>query len=142
MRAINIGRVILGGLVAGLVLNLFAVVCGMTVLAEDQREFVTRLHLDEAVVTSTGSMVSWILVDFIYGLLIVWTYAAIRPRFGPGPRTAIIAGLLLYAIVTVVLYGFMGMGVFTRAGFALNAACQLVAVVVASLAGGALYKEA
>lgn len=142
MRAINVGRVILGGLVAGLVLNLLAVITGMTVLVEDQREFVARLHLDEAVVTSTGSMVSWILVDFIYGLLIVWTYAAIRPRFGPGPRTAVIAGMLLFAAISVILYGFMGMGVFTRAGFALNAACQLVSVVLASLAGGALYKEA
>ena len=30
------------------------------------------------------------------GLLLVWLYAAIRPRFGPGPRTATYAALVVW----------------------------------------------
>ena len=44
---------------------------------------------------SESAVQSWIRVfaaaDFMWGFLLVFTYAAIRPRFGPGPKTAIIS---------------------------------------------------
>jgi len=36
----------------------------------------------------------WIVINWIItGILFVWVYASIRPRFGPGVNTAVIAGL-------------------------------------------------
>jgi hypothetical protein len=139
---INIGRVVIGGLVAGVVLNVLDMIVGILVLADDMKAMVDRLNLDPVVLTDVAYMAPWIVIDFLYGLLIVWTYAAIRPRFGPGPRTALVAGLLLYAQTTMVLYGFMAMGVFERGAFVRNALCYLVSTGVASLAGCALYREA
>jgi hypothetical protein len=138
MTRINVGRVILAGLVAGLVANALDFGIGM-LMAEDQMAQAQKLGLTEAQVSA--SMPVWIAVDFVYGLLIVFTYAAIRPRFGPGPKTAMIAGFVLYLAITSVLIGLMAMGMFMQDVFMKGAALSLVSTIVTSLVGGALYKE-
>lgn len=138
MSRINVRRLILAGLVAGLVANVIDFGIGM-LLAEDQVANAQRLGLHEADVN--GSLPVWIAVDFVYGLLIVFTYAAMRPRFGPGPTTAIIAGGVLYLAITSVLAGFMTMGMFMQDAFIKAAALSAVCTVAAALVGGFLYKE-
>ena len=81
------------------------------------------------------------MVDFIYGLLIVFTYAAIRPRFGPGVKTAIIAGLAVFLSPTIVLFGFTQMGMLTMAMFVKGTIGGIVSTLAASVAGAAIYKE-
>ena len=61
--------------------------------------------------------VPWILVDFVLGLVVVWTYVAIRPRFGPGPKTALLAALVSFVSSTAVVSGFTSMGLMTQAAF-------------------------
>ena len=34
------------------------------------------------------------------GIGLIWLYAAIRPRYGPGPRTAAIAGFVMWLITS------------------------------------------
>jgi hypothetical protein len=138
---INAGRVILGGLVAGIVGNAVDFVSNAYLLAADMSANAQRLNLDPAVVNSTGVLVSWIVVDFLYGFLLVFTYAAMRPRFGPGPKTAFVSGVTLYLAVTVILYGFMRTGFFTEPLFLKASLFALVATILASLAGAAVYKE-
>jgi hypothetical protein len=138
---INVGRVLLGGLVAGIVGNAIDFVINQYLLGADMAVNAQRLNLDPAVVNGTGSMVSWIIVDFLYGFLLVFTYAAIRPRFGPGPKTAVVAGAMLYLAVTLILYGFMRMGVFTEPLFLKGALFQLIGTVIVSIAGASVYKE-
>src|SRR5262249_14857580 len=140
MTRINFGRVIIAGIVAGVVLNVCDVAGGM-LLADQQKELISRLHLDPALMTDVSKAVPWIVIDFLVGMLMAFTYASIRPRFGPGPRTAITGGLLLYSTVTVLMYGFMSMGIFTREAFVGNAVVHLVAWLLGSLTAGALYKE-
>ena len=83
MTRINIGRVILGGIVAGIVANAGDFVINTYLIPDDMTQLAQRLGLDKAKVD--GSMSTWIVVDFAWGLLLAFTYAAIRPRFGPGP---------------------------------------------------------
>jgi hypothetical protein len=141
MNRINVPRVILGGLAAGVVANALDAAAGMFLLAEDMGKNAQRLGLDSAVLTSGATMATWIAIDFLYGLLIVFTYAAMRPRFGPGPKTALIAGLTLYVTVTIFMAGLTAMGMFMQSGFIKSAAIYLVVNVAASLAGAAIYKE-
>ena len=82
-----------------------------------------------------------VMLSFVIGILLVWLYAAMRPRFGPGPKTAIIAGLTIYAAITVILAGFLSVGMFMQDVFIKQAAIALVVNIVASLVGGAIYKE-
>src|SRR5688500_12444190 len=94
MSGINIRRVILGGLAAGLVANGFDFVITSYVMGTEFAVMVARLNVSQEAARS------WIWVfavaDFLWGLLLVFTYAAIRPRFGPGPRTAIIGAMILW----------------------------------------------
>lgn len=139
MGGINLGRVLLGGIVAGVVANAGDWVINTYLLADDMSRMATRLGLDQSAIEA--SMPTWIVADFLYGILIVFAYAAMRPRFGAGPKTAVIAGVTLFLAVTVVLAGFQAMGMFEQATFVKNVASALVVTIAASLAGGAVYKE-
>jgi len=139
--AINTGKVIAGGLLAGFVMSVLDMTWNFTVLAADMKAMVDQLRLDPAVLTDPSYAIPWIVVDFVIGLVIVWTYAAMRPRLGPGPKTAILAGLVPFVSVTAVLYGFTSMGVFTQAMLVKNSVFALISVVAGSVAGAWVYKE-
>jgi hypothetical protein len=139
--AINTGKVITGGLLAGLVFNAFDMTANMTFFAKDNEEMLRRLNLDPAVATDFSYAVPWIVADFVLGLLVVFTYAGFRPRFGAGPKTALIAGAVPWLAVTAVLSGFTGMGVFTQSMMVKGSLFALVNVAVGSVVGAWAYKE-
>ena len=95
MAQINTGRVIFGGLAAGLVINISEAVLNLAVVAEDVEEMVTTLGVEPASGAAIGILV---VVGFLIGIATVWLYAAIRPRFGAGPRAAMIAGGVVWAL--------------------------------------------
>lgn len=141
MAGINAGKVVAGGLLAGLVFNVGDFLINGLLMAADYAAAMTRLGLDPATLQTASVALSWIVVDFLLGLLIVWNYAAIRPRFGPGPRTAILAAFPIFASVTFVLFGFTSMGWFTFPLFVKGTLLSVVNLVIGSLAGAWAYKE-
>jgi hypothetical protein len=139
LSGINIGRVLIGGLVAGLVANGLDYVINDYLMADEMSEMAARLNLSaERLASSTWI---WIAVDFIWGILLVFAYAAIRPRFGPGPKTAITSGLMLWLGVTAVFAGLTAMGVFTQQAYIKSSALSLVSTLVPSLIGARIYQE-
>jgi hypothetical protein len=82
--------VVLGGLVAGLLIDVAEGIMEGAILGAEWRQAMQALgHL----LWETGvNITPNILREFIYGLMAVWLYAAIRPRFGAGPKTALYAG--------------------------------------------------
>lgn len=141
MAGINYARVLVGGLVAGVVANACDLVINMFLMADDMTQMAQRLGLNQDLLNSPTVAISWIVVDFIWATLIVWTYASIRPRFGPGPKTAIIAGFIPFAAVTMILYGFAQMGIFTMPVFIKGTLLSAVTTSVTSLVGGWMYRE-
>jgi hypothetical protein len=137
----NTGKVMTGGLLAGVVMNVLDMTWNFTVLSSDMKAMVDQLRLDPAVLTDPSYAIPWIVVDFVLGLVIVWNYAAMRPRLGPGPKTAILAGLVPYVAVTAVLCGFATLGVFSGAMIVRGSVFALISIVVGSLAGAWAYKE-
>lgn len=139
MSGINARRVILGGLVAGLVANVFDFVITTYVMAAEFNGMLAKLNVSE---TATRS---WIPVfaaaDFLWGFLLVFTYAAIRPRFGPGWRAALVGALMLWLALALALVILMALGLHTPQSYFKSAALYLVAALVSSMAGAALYKE-
>jgi hypothetical protein len=136
---INAGRVVLGGLVAGVVANALDFVINEYLMKEEGADMAQRLNLSEA--TLQSSVMAWVVVDFIWGLLLVFAYAAFRPRFGPGPKTAIVSGVTLWFAVCIMFGGLMSMGIFTMPGFIKYSALTLVSALSASVAGAAIYRE-
>ncbi len=139
MSGINLGRVILGGLVAGLIINIGEVL-GNLVFADAIAEVLaaTNLSIPEDPATLTIA----IITGFLWGILLVFVYAAIRPRFGAGVTTAIYAALIAWVfsllfVIGLIIVGFLPTGLAIMTGI-----YSLVEYGVASVAGAALYQEA
>ncbi len=140
MGKINFGRVLLGGLVAGLILNVGEWVLNGIVLHQQMQEFFKRCGFPEP---GTNFLVIAVAITFVLGIVIVLGYAAIRPRFGPGPKTAIIAALFAWFGVVVyqnVIAG--GLGMEPASLLAMVIGWELVEYLLAALVGAALYSEA
>src|SRR5215469_8224495 len=142
MASINGGRVVLGALVGGVVANVLDFGIYNTVLKDDMVAMAQRFGTDPAAMNSLGGALPWIAVDFILALLVVFAYAAMRPRLGPGPKTAIIAGLTLLFAAQALLYGFTSAGMMTMGAYWRGFGASLVVTIIGSLAGCAVYKEA
>ena len=142
MAAINTGKVVAGGLLAGLVANAFDFVTNTYILAADWSAWAASHGLDPAAMTAPKVAGTWIAIDFIFGILLVWTYAAMRPRFGPGVKTAVLAGLVIYIAPTLVLFGFTMMGMMSLGLFVKGSCSAIISTLVASIAGAAIYTEA
>jgi hypothetical protein len=98
MGKINWGRVLAGGLLAGVVLNLLDWLVNDVWLMDTWSAAMQALP--NARVTTGGGVIAWFVVtDLLYGIFLVWLYAAIRPRYGPGPKTALYAGLATWVAV-------------------------------------------
>jgi hypothetical protein len=138
---INTGKIIAGGLLAGLVYAVLDFVTSVLVLGAENTANATRLGLDAAAFESPGFIASLILIDFLGGFLVVFIYAAIRPRFGSGPGTAVIAALLLYLNVAFVLFVLAESGVFPMSLYWKTAGLQLIVTVAGALAGARVYSE-
>ena len=140
MSSIDTGKVIAGGVLAGVVLAGFDYVSNNYILAKDWQNVAQVHNIDMALTGQTSAMLTFIAVDFVLGLLVVFTYAAIRPRFGPGIGTAAIAAFLLFltsALVNATLAGvFYPWDLYIRA-----TALGLAAFLVAGVSGAWVYSE-
>ena len=136
MSGINVGRVIVGGFVAGVVANVFDFVITSYLLAGELEGMCARLNLH-----TEPSIWVFVVVDLVWGLLLVFTYAAIRPRFGAGPKTAILSGVLPWLAISLLEAQINAIGITTVTFYVKGVAFYLVSAVVASLIGAALYKE-
>jgi hypothetical protein len=89
MSSTNWKRVILGGLLAGVVINVSESILNGVVLAKDWEAAMAALGKPQMGGNQVGVFVLW---GFLVGVFAVWLYAAIRPRYGAGPKTALCAG--------------------------------------------------
>ncbi|MGZ8398545.1 MAG: hypothetical protein ACXWWN_05865, partial [Gemmatimonadales bacterium] len=133
MAQLNSSRVIVGGLAAGLVMNAIDATTNGFLLGNRWMAETEALNPGLLAKASSGTM-GWVVVDFILGILTVWVYAAIRPRLGPGPRTAFTAAFVIWlgAHAAYASYAFMGYYSWSLVG------ASSMGGLVASLAGGYL----
>src|SRR5262245_51694840 len=93
MSSISVGRVIAGGLLAGLIINISEFVLNGIVLGAATEAAMRAQNLPPM---TAGVMGTFVVLGFALGIVTVWTYAAIRPRFGPGMPTAVCAALTVW----------------------------------------------
>ena len=139
MKGINMGRVIVGGIAAGVVFDIFETVANLFLFAEQGQEMMERFDMAEP----SGAQIGvFMVLGLVFGILTAWTYAAIRPRMGEGATTGMCAGLMLWAVlVLVVNIPWMIMGL-VPVGFGITAtAFQAVEFSVVGYVAGMLYKE-
>jgi hypothetical protein len=140
MNNVNLGRVLLGGLLAGLVLNFGEFLLNDLFLAKELQQFYARSGLTPP---GTSFLIAAVSLTFVMGIVLVLLYALIRSRLGPGIKTAITAGLLMWFSVYVYTGIVNGMALSVPLNFILIAmAWGLVEYLLAAIVGGWVYREA
>ena len=84
---------ILGGIVAGIVGDILGYLVDGLMLAPQWAAGMKALGRPEL---SVSQSVAFSIIGLVYGILMVWLYAAIRPRYGPGRQIAVLAGLAIW----------------------------------------------
>lgn len=139
MGRINLGRVVIGGIVAGIIIDIFEVVLNGWYLASQWNSVMASLNRAPV---GMNAIILFNVMGLITGIAAVWTYAAIRPRFGEGPGTAFIAALLIWIVGYVLADATPAVsGVFPVSIVLPMIVVGLVEIVVATMAGAFLYKE-
>ena len=140
--AINNSKVLIGGIAAGVVMNIidfisYRFILGARMMAESEA---FKPGMSQAMMTSSA-MVSNIVMDLVLGILLVWTYAAIRPRFGPGMKTATYVAVLFWILAGIFLSGYLHMGMMSSGLWWTFAFIGLVNFWVSAWVGARLYSE-
>ena len=138
MGKINVARVILGGLLAGLIINISEFILNLYVIAEESNAIMERLGLPEV---GTNQIAVFVVMAFALGIVVIFLYAGLRPRFGAGVKTAVIAALIVWVVammggISDVVIGLTPANLIVIAG-----AWTLVETIVAAVAGAWVYKE-
>jgi hypothetical protein len=87
------------------------------------------------------AIITNIVMNLILGIALVWTYAAIRPRFGPGLKTATYVAVLFWILAGIFYSGYMHMGMMSAGLWWSFAFVGLVNFLLSAWAGAKLYSE-
>jgi len=139
MGKINWSRVLLGGLLAGLAINVVESVSSMVYMDEMKASLEAHgLTMNE----SAGMIVFWVVYGFVWGIAAIWLYASVRPRFGAGPKTAVITGVGFWFIGYLLpMIGWSSIGLYSASMLIAWTLVGLIEIVVATLLGAWIYKE-
>jgi hypothetical protein len=143
VKPMNESRVLVGGLIAGGVLLAGTLGLG--------RIIASYIVMANFAYVSPGNvpvsrLVWFVAGHFVIGLGLVWLYAAMRPRFGAGPMTAVRAGVAAWLIAIAVPAWFQLLLGTARPAIAGGTMLSMTVVsgvlfTFATLAGAWAYRE-
>src|ERR1043166_7733117 len=124
MGKINWGRVVVGGLLAGVVLNIVDFVYFGVVMKQDIAAAMQALGKQPGAMDSLVPL--FVALDFVYGIGLLWVYAAVGVWFFV---------VLLHAL------GEAPMGLFPQQMYTVGTVVELVKYAAAGAVGAYVYKE-
>jgi hypothetical protein len=136
--AINTQKVLIGGIAAGVVMNVIDFISNTYILGARMKAESDAFKPGLSDQMMTGSAIAGYIV---LAILLVWTYAAIRPRFGPGIKTAVYAAVLFWLLVSISVSGYMHMGMMSGGLWWSFAFIGLVNFLLSAWVGARLYSE-
>ena len=143
MGKINMGRVILGGVLAAVFLFITEFVVQGVFLKAAWEEAMKTVGKTGADANMASAMMVYALWSLVLGIGTVWVYAAIRPRLGAGPATALKAGLAVWAIGSVApTLVQVAAAIWPARLLYTGMAAELVLFTIAAVIGAAPYQEA
>lgn len=139
MKGINLTRVLLGGLAAGIVINVSEFVLWGLILDAQYETMMAAYGLAE----TSWAMAAYMLGALVLGVVLAFTYAALRPRFGARWQTAMVAAGIIWlvgAALPTVWNGAIGLGMGASTTV-LALAWGAVEFSVAGVLAGWVYRE-
>ena len=140
MGKINWARVVLGGVLWYLVFSVVLAIAFPLFMGEFRRAFE---ELNRPFQVTPAWVAVGIALMLVGGIFSIWFYAAIRPRYGPGPKTAACAGFALWLIGNLAPTVWWGWHLLQLPTGLVTAwvVTHLVAFAAATLVGAWPYKE-
>ena len=140
--AINTSKVVVGGLAAGVVANIIGFVgFGLLLGPRFEAEAVAVAPALQGRAMTGSAIAVNVLATFVVGVLLVWLYAAMRPRFGPGMKTATYAALVVWVCGFLFHLDSLILGMITPGTYAMASIVAFIQVLATAGTGGMLYKE-
>ena len=134
---LNWKRIILGGLIAGAIINAIEYYVHAILLREAWSAAFKALGKNP-----TGWS-TFIPANFLVGIFAVWGYALFRRRYGPGFVTALRAGLALWVVFWVIpTLGLQPLDLFPNTMLFSIIAVGLLDSLLGTVVGAAMYKDA
>ena len=139
MGKINLQKVLVGGLIAGVVLN----VVDFLVFNVIMKAQMTAMMAALGKAPPAGATIAWfVFLDFVAGIFLVWLYAAVRPRMGAGPATAAKAGVAAWFLGSALQTAFMWpMAIMPHSFMLTTTIITLVEWPLAAVIGAKFYME-
>lgn len=136
----NVKRLFLGGVASGAVMWLLESLASQ-LYAHDM---LTALRAHELALDVMGSAWFWsVVIALLIGLTMAFMYAAMRSRFGPGPKTAtLVASVLWLGGYVPALIGYDMIGLYPRRLVMQWAIVGWGEMVVGCIVGAWIYREA
>jgi len=139
MAGINVGRMLLGGVVASAALWLLESGASFLYLGKMQNALLER---DIVLEPSVALTVKSVVIALLTGLTMLFFYAAARPRFGPGPKTVLLVTIVLWLGSYVpALIGYDMIGIYPRTLLYQWGLVGLGEMIIACNLGAWLYRE-
>ena len=135
MAKVKWGRIFLCGLVAGLIWSLLSAVL-LTFLGDDLMTAVPQLYAPKR-----GLLLFATVVNLAMGSWAMWLYAAIRPRYGPGPKTAAFAGFAWWIMYCLAKANWGPFGLVRPKALLILLVAELPALLVAAVVSARYYEE-
>jgi hypothetical protein len=136
----NRNRVILGGIAAAVLWIAVDFIGHGLILGESYRALGAQgvIHSEPQIPFLPLLM----LANLAIGIGIAWLYAAVRPRLGAGPKTALLIGLVVYLVLIPPNLSQSAWTLMTADVKGLSYVIAAVQAFGASLLAGWLYQEA
>ncbi len=140
MGKINYGRLIAGAIVAAI---FYFIIDGMIHgMLLGQEHMAAIREAGKPVVHDPTAYLYFAAFDLGKGLVVLLIYAAARPRFGPGPSTAIWAGMVgWFAIEALPQIAAMPFPFYEKSFYWRWIALEIVPMVIGAILGVWIYKE-
>ena len=142
MIKINWARVIIGGLVATVILFVTDGFLHERILSADWQAVYHALGATPPQ-HNPAALLYFVVFELGRGLISIYLYALMRGCCGPGPKTAVLAGVVAWIAFSVTGPAqFIPLGFYSNALWVKVGAFQLITSIIAAIAGAALYKDA
>ena len=130
-----------GGLLAGVVIIVLNVVAQLVLSERVQREMNAWMpNAAEHMQAGGAAAAAGIVMKLVIGVILVWLYAAARPRLGPGPKSASFIALTVWLLAAIFFSDFLLTGMISWATYVQLEALQLLAFLAAAWVGARVYR--
>ncbi len=139
---ISLKKLLAGGLTAGIVLIIINLVAQVLLGSRIQKDMDAWIPgLANRITMSTSAVAAGIILKLGIGILLVWLYAVIRPRFGPGLRTAFYSALFVWILGAIYFSDYLMIGMMSVGTYIILEVIQLSGFLLAVWIGGHICSE-